>query len=146
MISEEFAQFVQDDAHLAVSLRRVAAAVPSRQFSHVTDVAVLVALFPVARFVLVRIGLPWLHTASRWSELKRLETERWLDERYEERGFDVEASEAATKALCSELERASGADVRASWELLRDILKALPEGKSGEEKPDTEGDAEPQSS
>ena len=138
MTNEEFVQWSQANPQLVESLRRAALAAPSRQFSHVTEAAFLIAIFPVARFVLIRIGLPWLHTASRWSELKRQETERWLDEQYEERGFDVEASEATTKALCSELERVSGADARISWELLRDTLKSLPEGEPGEEQPESD--------
>lgn len=139
MTNEEFAQWSQDDSNLTESLRRVAVAIPGRQFSTMLDAAAVAALYPIVRFVLVRIGLPWLHTTSRWSELKRQEVERWLDEQYEERGFDIIASEAATKALCAELERISGADARTSWEMLRNALKA-----SSEEKPDD--DAKTQSS
>lgn len=124
MTNTEFGQVVESDVHLAKPLRRVAGAIPGHQFSLLVDSAMLVALFPVVRFVLIRIGLPWLHTASRWSELKRLKVEQWLDEQYQTQGFDLQAAEVASNALCSELERITDAGAKASWQQLQLVLKA----------------------
>ncbi|MHC4462942.1 MAG: hypothetical protein ACYS30_16165 [Planctomycetota bacterium] len=55
-------------------------------------------LFPIVRRIVYRIGLPWVKTAERYSELWRQEFERWLDEEHERRGFDPALSKAASGA------------------------------------------------
>src|SRR5215472_14011136 len=42
----------------------------------------LAVMYPVIRFVLVNIGLPWLYEAARYSELWRLRIDRWITEQY----------------------------------------------------------------
>jgi hypothetical protein len=41
-------------------------------------------LFPIVRRIVYRIGLPWVKTAERYSELWRQEFERWLDEEHDQ--------------------------------------------------------------
>lgn len=79
--------------------------------------------FPIVKRIVYRIGLPWVKTAERYSELWRHEVERWLDEEDERRGFDPAVSKAASEALLSELEETTEKDSREAWERLMAIMR-----------------------
>ena len=65
--------------------------------------AALVLLFPLVRFVLIEIGLPWLVTLKKYTEVQRHRVEDWIDTRAESHGLDPDAVEAASQELVKEL-------------------------------------------
>lgn len=69
MQAEEFQTFLSDHEVVRDALHQALATRPARGFGTVTDVAALVLLFPLIRFMLMEIGLPWLTTLKRYSEL-----------------------------------------------------------------------------
>ena len=85
------------------------------QFGVGVDAAVVALMFPIVRFIVVQIGLPWLYELKRYSELQREKVHRWIDEQSRVEGIDPDAAEAASEALCKELEQTTGASARASW-------------------------------
>jgi hypothetical protein len=125
MTIEAFEHIIAADAHLSGPLERAARGA-RRQFSLVTEAAVIVLLFPVARYVLTQVGLPWLHEAQRFSELHRQRFGQWIDETYRQYGFDPDEAESAGNALCEELEQTTDQSARAAWERLTDLLKQSP--------------------
>lgn len=127
MISEEFAQLLAANPHLSGPLERAARRARQQQFGLVTEAAVIALLFPVARFILTQVGLPWLHEAQRFSELHRQRFGQWIDETYRQYGLDPDEAEAAGNALCEELEQTTDQSVRAAWEHLTDLLKQSPD-------------------
>ena len=76
----------------------------------------------MAVFIVRNIGLPWLHEASRYSDLWRLKFHEWIHTQYEKHGFDPDEAEAFGEALRVELEKTSESEVRAAWEWLLGIL------------------------
>jgi hypothetical protein len=100
----------------------------------------LAAMYPVVRYVLVNIGLPWLHEAVRYSELWRLRTHNWLTDKYLDMGLDPREAERASKLLRDELEHTTDLGARQAWERVRGtLLKYLeptPQVDSVERTPD----------
>ncbi len=127
MTIEEFAHIIAADPHLSGPLELAALRARRQQFSLVTEAAVLALLFPVARFILTRVGLPWLHEAQRFSELQRQRFGQRIDDKYRQYGFDPEEAEAAGNALCAELAQTTDQNARAAWERLTDLLKQSPD-------------------
>lgn len=123
MQAEEFQTFLFDHEVVRDALYQALATRPARGFGTVTDVAALVLLFPLIRFMLMEIGLPWLTTLKRYSELQRRQVEDWIDRQAESKGLNPEALEAASRKLIQELERTSEARARKQWERLRELLR-----------------------
>ena len=123
MDRDQFQQHVFADPLLSEPIRRAASAGGPKQFGPMTEAAVVALMFPVVRYVLVHIGLPWLYELKRYSELQRLKVLGWIDERYAEEGLDPDAAEAAGDALCRQLEATTDADARSAWERLRDLFR-----------------------
>jgi hypothetical protein len=86
-------------------------------------VAGVVLLFPIARYVLCHIGLPWLHEAKRYSELWRQKFHHWIDSAYRKHGMDPDAAEAAGEALRQELEQITDESAKESWQRLAELLQ-----------------------
>jgi len=82
----------------------------------------LAVMYPVVRYVLVAIGLPWLHEATRYSELWRLRTDRWLDNQYRLMDLDPQDAARASKLLRQELEATTDLGARQAWERVREYL------------------------
>ena len=81
-------------------------------------------MFPLVSYVLVHVGLPWLHAAKRFSDLQLAKVHRWIDERYREEGLDPDAAEAAADALCEELQSITDAEARGAWERLAEAMNS----------------------
>ena len=65
MDREEFQQHVFADPRLAEPIRRAASKGQPRQFGLITEAAVVALMFPLVRYVLVHVGLPWLDAGKR---------------------------------------------------------------------------------
>jgi hypothetical protein len=124
MNRDEFAREVAADPNLSGPIGRAAGAARPGQYTVVVEGAAVVLMFPIVRYLLVHVGLPWLYELKRYSELQRERLHRWIDEQYRAEGFDPDAAEAASEALCDELERTTDLSARASWERLTELLKA----------------------
>jgi hypothetical protein len=122
MTPEEFQHIVMQDSALAQPLQRAAAAMqPGRMGA--TELAAVALVFPVARFVLMHIGLPWLHEAARYSELWRTKFHAWIDGQYREHGLDPNRAESAGECLRDELEKTTEAKAHGAWERLVELFK-----------------------
>ena len=84
-------------------------------------------MFPIVRYLLTNVGLPWLHELRRYSELHRRKVHEWIDEKHREEGFDPDSAEAASKALIDQLEQTTDLGARAAWERLAQLIKSSPE-------------------
>jgi hypothetical protein len=124
MNRDEFVREVAADPNLSGPIGRAAEAARAGQFTLVVEGAAVALAYPVVRYILVHIGLPWTYTLGRYSEYLRHKVQRWIDEQYRKGGFDPDAAEAASEALGAELERTTDASARASWERLAGLLKA----------------------
>jgi hypothetical protein len=125
MNQDEFARMIAADPNLSGPVDRAAeAARPPMLSGGLVEGAVVVLMFPIVRYVVVHIGLPWLHTLKHYSELQREKVHRWIDAQYRVEGFDPDAASAASDALCDELERTTDASARASWENLAALMKS----------------------
>ncbi len=127
MTREEFQQLILADPHLADPIRAAAASAGTasqKQFGIMTEVALIALMFPVARFLLTQIGLPWLSELGRYSELQRRRVHQWIDDRYRDEGFDPEQAEAASDALIERLEATTDRSARNAWQGLADQLEA----------------------
>ncbi len=123
MQADEFQTFVTEHEEIQTALRRAVAAVPAKGFGVAGDLAALVLLFPVVRFILMEIGLPWLVTLKKYSEVERRRVEDWIDRHAQAQGLDPDVVEAASQALMKELEQTTGARARKQWERLLELLK-----------------------
>jgi len=131
MTFEEFQEIVTEEPALKHMLQRTATGVMRQQGDAgsfglgvpVTEIGALVLFFPIVRSVVFRVGLPWLRSVERYSELWRMEFDRWVDEQYEQRGIDPLAARSASEALLSELNKSADADCRRAWERLLSLLR-----------------------
>ena len=125
MNRNEFAATIAADPNLSEPIARAGqAARPGQQFSMVAEAAAVALMFPIVQYIVVQIGLPWLYELKRYSELQRQKVHQWIDERSRAEGLDPDAAEAASDALCRELEQTTTASARESWQRLADLLKA----------------------
>ena len=114
MDRNEFAAMIAADPNLKGPIERAGkAAQPRTQFTVVAEAAVVALMFPIVRYIVVQIGLPWLYELKRYSELRRQKVHEWIDERSRAEGLDPDAAEAASEALCKELEQTTDASARA---------------------------------
>lgn len=83
MIREEFERMALADPQLAEPIRESAQSARAKQFGVLTEAAVIALMFPIAQFLLARIGLPWLSELGRYSEMQRQRVHecRWLRHR-----------------------------------------------------------------
>lgn len=138
MTFDEFKKLIDQEPDLKRSLERAASPMlpPGRQrwpagtggdsfgpVSAAAGLGALVILFPVVNRIVWRIGLPWLSTLERYSEMWRHEVERWLDEEYNEKGFDPDISRAVSESLLKELQETTDAETRSAWQRFLDVLK-----------------------
>jgi len=122
MTQDEFEQAVAADPALAGPITRAAAQLPADRLTGVEDAAIVALMFPVARYVDVQIGLPWLYEAGRYAELFRLRFHDWVDGEYLRSGRDPEAAHLAGEALRHELEQVTDSGQRSAWERFKDAL------------------------
>jgi len=105
------------------ALQRASGAAPAKGYGAATDMAALVLLFPLVRFVLTEIGLPWLATLRKYSEVQRRRVEDWIDRNAEAHGLNPDEIEATSRQLMEELERTTEINARRQWEQLTKLLK-----------------------
>ncbi|HLZ27389.1 MAG TPA: hypothetical protein VKV73_08725 [Chloroflexota bacterium] len=122
MTQDEFEQAVAADPALAGPMTRAAAQVPADRLTGVEDAAIVALMYPIARYVVVQIGLPWLYEAGRYTELFRLRFHDWVDGEYRRSGRDPEAARLAGEALRHELEKVTDSGQRSAWERFKDAL------------------------
>jgi len=118
-----FQAFVTDNPAIDEALHQAAQAVPAKGFTLVTEAAALALLFPVASFILKEIGLPWLATLKKYSDVERRRVEDWIDRHAESHGLNPDEVEAASKALMKALERTTETKAQKQWERLTQLLK-----------------------
>lgn len=123
MNKSQFETIVLANPQLAEPLRKAAKAGQPQQFGLLLDAAVVALMFPIAKFILTNFAVPWLHELKRYSELERQKVHEWIDEKYHEEGFDPDAAEAASDALCDHLEQTTNAATRAAWGRLAELMK-----------------------
>ncbi len=124
MNRNEFAAMIAAEPNLSGPIERAGQAARPGHYTVVAEAAVIALMFPIVRYIIVQIGLPWLHELKRYSELQRQKVHQWIDERSRAEGLDPDAAEAASDALCRELEQTTSASARASWQRLAELLKA----------------------
>jgi hypothetical protein len=118
-----FETFLADHDQVRAGLARAARAAPAKDYSTGLELAALVLFLPLVQFLLLDIGLPWLVTLKRYSEVQRRRVEAWIDAQAIGQGLDPDAVEAASRALMQELEQTHDASARAQWERLAELLK-----------------------
>lgn len=123
MTPDEFQAFAEANPAVGTALQSALPATPSRSYTGITEAAALVLLFPLARFLLTEIGLPWLTTLERYSEVQRQRVERWIDSEAQGHGLDPDRIEEASKRLMDELEKSQDVGTRRQWERLTELLK-----------------------
>lgn len=123
MNADEFQTYVNDHPAIHAALLDASASPPRRDYGAVAEAATLVLLFPLVRFVLMEIGLPWLTALKRYSEVQRQRVERWIDHHAEEHGLDPDQVEEAAKKLLDTLERDHDIGAKQQWERLMALLK-----------------------
>jgi len=123
MQPQAFQEFLTDHDQVRDALQRASQAAPAKGLGVATDMVALVLLFPLVRFLLMEIGLPWLATLKQYSEVERRRVEDWIDRHAESHGLDPDQVEAASRQLMEELEQTTGAGARQQWEQLRELLK-----------------------
>lgn len=123
MTEAAFYNFIEREPLVREAIRR-ALAQPSREsFSLVTDVALMALVYPVISAIIHRIGLPWLDTARRYSELWRNRVDGKLDDEYRRRGIDPVQARRVADAIRQEWESTANLQARAVWERLAALIK-----------------------
>lgn len=123
MNRDEFQEAMAADPNLSSPIERAALVAKPKRMGLVLETAVVTLMFPIVRYALVEIGLPWLYEAGRYTELWRQKFHLWIDEQYRREGFDPDDAEAASEVLREELERITDTSARASWEHLAELMK-----------------------
>ena len=123
MTAEQFAQFVSSNTSLAQPIKRATSAGPTKQLGVGLEEAIALAMmYPVVRFVIKEIGLPWLVDVGRYAKLWQERFHKWVDEEYEKHGLDPDSAEAKADALRRELEKVTDKATQKEWEGLSDQI------------------------
>jgi hypothetical protein len=129
MDRDEFERILSNDPHLSGPIRRAAGVASKERYGLIMEAAIMALMFPIVKYLLTNIGLPWLQELKRYSELQRRKVHEWIDEKCRAEGFNPDAAEPASDALCEQLERTTDAAARASWDHLAELMKASPDAK-----------------
>jgi len=122
---DEFKAFAEVNPSVNAALQSAISATPTRSYTGLTEATALVLLFPLVRFLLTEIGLPWLTSLKRYSEVQRQRVESWIDNEALGLGLglDPDQVEAASRQLMEELEKSQDIGARQQWERLTELLK-----------------------
>ena len=123
MTPDEFQTFAEANPAVRAALQGAISATPTRSYTGLTEAAALVLLFPLARFLLTEIGLPWLTTLKRHSEVERQRVESWIDNEALGQGLNPDQVEEASKQQIEELEKSQNIGARQQWERLAELIK-----------------------
>ena len=123
MTPDEFQTFAEANPAVRTALQGAISATPTRSYTGLTEAAALVLLFPLARFLLTEIGLPWLTTLKRHSEVERQRVESWIDNEALGQGLNPDQVEEASKQQIEELEKSQNIGARQQWERLAELIK-----------------------
>lgn len=123
MTPDEFQTFADANPAVNAALQSAISATPTRSYTGLTEATALVLFFPLARFLLTEIGLPWLTTLKRYSEVQRQQVESWIDGEALGQDLDPDQVEAASRQLMEELEASQDIGARQQWERLTELLK-----------------------
>ncbi len=136
MNESDFEELVLQDETLRKSINRSAYhySPPGYAGSGLTEAASIALLFPIVKYILTHIGLPWLHEVTRYSELWRLKFHKWIDSQYEDDKIEIARVTAVSNALRQELESMTDASARESWERLAALIKNAKEGEQTSEQ------------
>lgn len=97
MTPDEFQTFIEANSAVRAALQDAISATPTRSYTGLIEATALVLLFPLTRFLLTEIGLPWLTTLKRYSELQRQRVESWIDNEAQSHGLNPDQVEVASK-------------------------------------------------
>lgn len=125
MNPNEFVDAVRATPFLAGPISRSGMVVspPMRDSSRTaSELAAIVVMYPLVRYAITQIGLPWLYEARRYSELWRVRLHEWIDEQCRTNGYNPKTLARASEALRRELEAVTDAKARQSWERLASAL------------------------
>jgi hypothetical protein len=108
----EVEKFIQL-AHENTTFQRVVEASASKYYgtelrAGAVEVAFLMLFFPVAKFIVSEIGMPWVIQAKRLSDLQIERLRSWIEQEYKRKGLEeklVAAGKGFFEAL-SEIEKA----------------------------------------
>ena len=125
---EEYRKIIEDEPAVSEPLYNVVRSFPSPDptkgaYSLLPEAVAVALLFPVVRYIIKHIGLPWLHETKRLSELGRIKFSGWIDSLYEKQGINPEYAEKTGKALMDELEKITDSSAQKSWERFAELIK-----------------------
>ena len=87
-----------------------------------SEIAIIALAYPIIRFAINNIGLPWLMELTRYSELWRQKLHTWIDREYLRQGFDPAQAKALGDALLRDLQATKDEEAQAAWQRLADAL------------------------
>jgi hypothetical protein len=124
MQTQALYEYLKQNSSVRTTLQRALQAAPGRHYApDVIDIAALVALFPLVRYILIQIGLPWLSTLKRYSEAHRQRVDEWIDQQAISHDQDPDQIEAASRELMRELEQTNDVSAQKQWEKLKELLQ-----------------------
>ncbi len=97
--------------------------------STATELVAISVLYPIAVYIIRRIGLPWLGAVVELSDGQLAKFHAWVLERYKPYGFDQKRIKAAADKMYKELSSIKSPEGQKLWEGLRDKL-----GNGGSDK------------
>jgi|GEM_PF-6321220 hypothetical protein len=118
-----FKQFIQRNPYVRQILQISAQNLPSKNYNILSETGLIVLLFPIVRFIIVQIGLPWANLQHRYSEAQRQQLEDWLDDYAEQHDLDPDNIETASTVLMQNLEKTHEIEAQAQWEQLLELLQ-----------------------
>lgn len=122
MQSEAFQAFLAEHQAVRDTLQRASQTVPAKGFTTATEIATLVLLFPLVRYLLMEIGLPWLTTLKHYSEVQRQRVEEWIDHHAASHGLNPDEVDIASRQLMADLEQTTEVNSQKQWEHLKDLM------------------------
>jgi len=107
--NSKFTRAIQDNECLSGPIYRAAQASPGLR---VLDTDTIGVLSPLVRFILTRLGLPWLRDKPTYDDSDRANMLRWIRRYWRNREVDPIAIKVAGESLLAELENISTPDLR----------------------------------
>ena len=122
MEQNEFAERVQASEDLRKAISSAGQPLAPAQFGTPTELAVIALMFPMVKFLIQHIGLPWAYELSRYSELQRKKFSDWIDQQYTKQGVEASKALEASKRLIQQLEESTTEASREPWNQLQQAM------------------------
>jgi hypothetical protein len=121
MKDKELKELISQDSALMQPFEECADSFPSANASRGVEIEGLIlvgVLLPIAKYILINFGLPWLNGFKKWHDLKLAAFYQSVEVEFKEKGLDPGKVDEVGQKMYDSLTKQTSPASKAAWEAL----------------------------